>query len=257
MRWLRQIVVVFAALVAAAMPWLKAQTTPVTGPNVAFMRSLPAKSDLASFPDRHHFSPNRVPLFPFGLFSGSLFPDNAFPADSSAASQSPLNLIEALSALSKNQASPPPPASSQPLLIELQGDRYVRINSGETAGGMENYQGSNRNAASMIPPKTHALGGSASPGNQFAKSRTVANQQAQVELPPAVLIFRDGHNEEVRDYTIVDGILYARGDYYTDGYWNRKVQLTALNLPETLKFNEARGVHFVLPNAPNEVVTRP
>jgi hypothetical protein len=109
----------------------------------------------------------------------------------------------------------------------------------------------------MIPPNSSALASSASPGNQFAKSRGTVIPRTQVELPPAVLVFRDGHKEEVRDYTIVDGILYARGDYYTDGYWNKKVQLTTLNLPETLKSNEERGLHFVLPNAPNEVVTRP
>ena len=42
------------------------------------------------------------------------------------------------------------------------------------------------------------------------------------DLPPALLVFRDGHTEEVRDYTIADGILYARGDFYTDGYWAGK-----------------------------------
>jgi hypothetical protein len=255
MRWLQQIVV--GSVLIAVMPSLKAQTSPANTPNAAVMRSLPVKSGFGELPGQRHFSPNRLPLFPFGLFSGSLFPDNPFPAgDSSAASQSPLNLMEALSALGKNQAAPPPPAS-QPLLIELQGDRYVRINTGETSEGMEAYQRSTRTGASMIPPKSRTLASSTSPGNQFAKSRGAVIPRAQVELPPAVLIFRDGHKEEVRDYTIVDGILYARGDYYTDGYWNKKVQLTTLNLPETMKLNEARGLHFVLPNAPNEVVTRP
>jgi hypothetical protein len=76
-------------------------------------------------------------------------------------------------------------------------------------------------------------------------------------LPPATLIFRDGHSEEVRDYTIADGILYARGDYYSDGYWNKKIGLTALNIPETLQANATRNVKFVLPSSPNEVITRP
>jgi hypothetical protein len=85
---------------------------------------------------------------------------------------------------------------------------------------------------------------------------TAASSPAQ-NLPSAVLIFRDGHSEEVRDYTIADGILYARGDYYTDGYWSKKIDLAALNVPETLQANANRSVKFVLPSSPNEVITRP
>src|SRR5208282_475748 len=77
------------------------------------------------------------------------------------------------------------------------------------------------------------------------------------DLPPALLIFRDGHNEEVHDYAIADGILYARGDYYTDGYWTKKIELTSLNVPQTLEANAQRNVKFILPKSPNEVITRP
>ena len=78
-----------------------------------------------------------------------------------------------------------------------------------------------------------------------------------VPLPAAVLVFRDGHSEEVRDYTIAAGILYARGDYYTDGYWNKKIDLAGLNVPGTLEANAARSINFILPKSPNEVITRP
>lgn len=77
------------------------------------------------------------------------------------------------------------------------------------------------------------------------------------ELPAAILIFRDGHSEEVHDYTIADGSLYARGDYYTDGYWNKKIDLSALNLTATIQTNSTRNVKFVVPSSPNEVITRP
>jgi hypothetical protein len=76
-------------------------------------------------------------------------------------------------------------------------------------------------------------------------------------LPPALLIFRDGHSEEVRDYAIADGILYARGDYYADGYWNKKIAISTLNLPQTFQANTSRNVKFVLPTSANEVITRP
>jgi len=152
--------------------------------------------------------------------------------------------MEALSALGKTSEAPPPPAS-QPLLIELQGDRYVRLSSGDVADNPHDDREPIRVIASASPTKTHSA------------TSVAAHPLAKRELPPAVLIFHDGHSEELRDYTIVSGVIYARGDYYTDGYWNKKIELTTLNLPETLKSNEARGVHFILPNAPNEVVTRP
>jgi hypothetical protein len=71
------------------------------------------------------------------------------------------------------------------------------------------------------------------------------------------LVFRDGHKEEVRDYSIADGVLYARGDFYTDGYWNKNISLSSLDVAQTLQANAERGVKFVLPSAPNEVITRP
>ena len=77
------------------------------------------------------------------------------------------------------------------------------------------------------------------------------------DLPPAVLVFRDGHGEEVHDYTIADGFLYARGDFYSDGYWNKKIDLSTLDLSQTLQTNSTRSVKFILPSSPNEVITRP
>jgi hypothetical protein len=188
--------------------------------------------------------PRGLPLLPFGLFSDSLFSDAATDQPAASPSSAP-NLIDVLSALGK--PSQPPPLASQPLLIELQGDRYVRINSAE--GQSENRTESHE-PVTVVAESTPASAHHATPAAIHAPP--IAR-----ELAPAVLVFRDGHTEEVRDYSIVGGTMYARGDYYTDGYWNKKIELAALNLPVTLKSNEARGVHFILPNAPNEVVTRP
>ena len=121
-----------------------------------------------------------------------------------------------------NQAAP-----SQPLMIELQNGRYVRVSTATGDG-----------EAQELTPVTTAA-------------------PAAPNLPSVVLVFRDGHNEEVRDYTIADGILYAPGDFYVDGYWNKKIALSTLNLPQTLQANTARNVKFVLPSSPNEVITRP
>jgi hypothetical protein len=126
--------------------------------------------------------------------------------------------------------------SSQPLMIELQNGRYVHVTG-------------------------PAIDGEALPlasASQDAKSdaQRMVSSRAQ-DLAPALLVFRDGHNMEVRDYTIADGTLYARGDFYVDGYWSKKIEISSLNVPQTLEANAQRGVKFVLPSSPNEVVTRP
>ena len=128
----------------------------------------------------------------------------------------------------------PPPA--QPLLIELQGGQYIRVRSEEPA------------AAEMIDHES---------GPALKPVRLPTTAIPGQDLVPVVLVFRDGHREEVSAYTIVDSILYAQGNYYTDGSWNKRIDLSSLNLPETIEASRSRGVRFRLPTAPNEVVTRP
>jgi hypothetical protein len=125
----------------------------------------------------------------------------------------------------------------EPLLIEWQGDRYVRINADRTA--RQGYA-----PADYVEAKP--------PSRTGVKKTAAANT-----LAPAALVFRDGHQEEIRDYTIADGIIYARGDYWIDGYWNKKIQLSVLDLPATMKASQEHGVTFVLPASPNEVIVRP
>jgi hypothetical protein len=155
------------------------------------------------------------------------------------ASQPPVILLQmarpAESAAHQDIAESGPSPAAQPLMIELQNGHYVRVSSNAIDGEAQ--------------PLSFA-----STSNSASKSPTLSPQQ---NLPPAVLIFHDGHTEEVRDYTIADGTLYAHGDYYTDGYWNKKIFLSALNIAETLQANTTRNVKFVLPSSPNEVITRP
>jgi hypothetical protein len=46
-------------------------------------------------------------------------------------------------------------------------------------------------------------------------------------------------------------------NYWETGTWANRVQLTSLDLPATLRENQARGSRFVLPAGPNEVAVRP
>lgn len=112
-----------------------------------------------------------------------------------------------------------------PLLIELQGDRFVRLTDNQATQPL---------AAPVAP-----------------------SGQQQPELPPAVLVFRDGHSQEVSSYAIIGPTLYASGSYWTNGYWTQKILLDDLDLSATSRANRDRGVNFVLPSAPDQVVTRP
>ena len=190
-------------------------------------------------------------------------------------SQAPPFLLEASRAFSgpggfsgRPDNNPEPP-SSQPLLIELQGDRYVRVTSAAIDGEALPLNAASNNihgnsAQPSKPPVSHLrkplaqrsanrAGLGLGPGPMIGATAAPAVR----ELPAAILIFRDGHSEEVHDYTIADGSLYARGDYYTDGYWNKKIDLSALNLSATIQTNSTRNVRFVIPSSPNEVITRP
>jgi hypothetical protein len=138
-------------------------------------------------------------------------------------------------------------STTEPLMIELQSGRYVRVST--TAIDGEAHE------LSSAPAPARAESGQAR--SQQVSAAPSAPASTPRNLPPAVLVFRDGHSEEVRDYTIADGVIYARGDFYVDGYWNKKIDIATLNVAETLQANESRGAKFVLPSAPNEVVTRP
>ncbi len=189
----------------------------------------------------HRGGHQRAFFYPLAFFD-PFYSDYLSSTGYSVASQPPVVIIQAPPAAAPAQNRFPSPA--QPLMIELQGDRYVRV-SGPEAWGAE-----------MIQPEE---GGQmqATPSEQRRPSSAAVPATAARDLAPTVLIFRDGHREEASDYTIADGILYASADRYTTGSWNRKIELSSLNLPETVETNRSRGVRFQLPTSPNEVIVRP
>ncbi len=121
---------------------------------------------------------------------------------------------------------------AQPLMIERQGDRFVRLGGDDAA--------KKRSAPENYVEKTHP-----------------SSESAIVEIPPVTLIYRDGHREEVQSYTISGGTLYADGNYWRSGYWTKQIQLSALDLSATIATNQEHGVPFRVPSAPNEVIARP
>lgn len=77
------------------------------------------------------------------------------------------------------------------------------------------------------------------------------------EIPPTILVYRDGHMEELTSYSIIGTSIYTKSDYWTNGAWRRTIQIADLDIPATLKQNQDRGVKFELPSGPNEVIIRP
>ena len=85
-------------------------------------------------------------------------------------------------------------------------------------------------------------------GDHSVNESRSAPRQAQApaapaaEQDPTVLVFRDGHKQEVRNYAIVGQMLW---DFSAKG--THKIPLADLDLDTTRKLNDERGVDFVLP----------
>jgi len=66
--------------------------------------------------------------------------------------------------------------------------------------------------------------------------------QPVVDQPQTVLVFKDGHQQEIANYAIVGATLYDLSDGRA-----KKVGLAELDLTATVKQNDERGVDFRLP----------
>jgi|HubBroStandDraft_6_1064221.scaffolds.fasta_scaffold00025_84 hypothetical protein len=252
----RRSLVALFALLTALIPWAEAQRTAAhaVAPRPAVSRFHSPTGTLASrqnaYPSRFLRSSPYTSL-PFPFYGDSFNPDDIYSTGYPVASQPPVFLLQAARAMTNSTDYLAPAErrhqpSPQPLVIELQNGRYVRIHSTPANGEVlpSNLRSNDARPAKSTPSRSNS-------------APAIAPAPPAHDLPPAVLVFRDGHSEEVRDYTIADGILYARGNYYTNGYWNKKIELSTLNVAQTLQANTTRNVKFVLPASPNEVITRP
>jgi hypothetical protein len=151
--------------------------------------------------------------------------------------------------LAEQPAQPASPGSGanpvESLVLELQGDHWVRI----TNYGQSQTDGQSGQQESERAPNLPSVPSAATP-------RRIQAAEPPSKLPPAVLVFRDGHKEEIVKYLIKDATIYASEDYWSSGSWTRKVQILELDVPATLKLNQERGAKFSLPSGPNEVMFR-
>lgn len=128
-----------------------------------------------------------------------------------------------------------------PILIERQGDQWVQVTGYPQST-------SHMQLASPKAAESTQLPACMPGGSEVAEPPR--------ELPPAVLVFRDGHKEEIKSYTIIGNTLYTSANYWKDGFWTRRIAIVNLNVPATLKVNQERGSEFNLPSGPQEVMIR-
>ncbi|MBZ5511973.1 MAG: hypothetical protein LAN70_12485 [Acidobacteriia bacterium] len=82
--------------------------------------------------------------------------------------------------------------------------------------------------------------------SHYANPPTVADDQSPAdarEQIPVVLVYLDGHEQEVKNYAIVGPTLYDLGAFVA-----HKIPLAELNLKATIKANDDRGVEFSVPS---------
>jgi len=210
------------ALLLAAPATLVAQ-------RMGFAPHFHGRSGFHREPFRQFASPG-AGYYPLGLFDPSYadYLDAGYPV----ASQPPVIVVPQPQAAS---APEPPAAATQPLMIELQGDRYVQVSGDQPPGAQR------MDSQSEFPSSLHSA----------------PSSRAKIQSSTVILVFRDGHRQEVSAYTIADGVLYAASDYAATGEWTQAIELASLNVPETVATNSSRGLRFQLPAAPNEVMVGP
>lgn len=165
-----------------------------------------------------------------GFFYPGLFPDYYEPVETE---EPP---VEQQVVVQQPAAEPAPAKPIEPLVLEERDGQWVRVATG-----------------------THVPLGESSGANsaQAAHARPgAAATQTEAPLPAAVLVFRDGHREKVSKYMIEGKTLYLSADYWSTGSWSRKIPLSELDIPGSLRANAERGAEFKLPRGPNEVVVR-
>lgn len=139
--------------------------------------------------------------------------------------------------------APTPASAASPveaLVLEEQNGEWVRVPTGSEM-------------AISAPVKPSAVPTAAS---GLATATQTPAAPVAAHLPPAVIVFRDGHREELGKYMIQGDSLYTNSDYWKSGSWTRRIPLKQLDIPASLKLNQSLGTKFNLPSAPSEVMVR-
>lgn len=168
--------------------------------------------------------PFRRGVYPYGpyWFPGYYADDFGLGYDSYEPPPPAQTVPQAAPPVSQQKQEPPP----SPVLLELHGNQWVKVSSFTAEAPQLSNVGTRPEAAAK-------------------------------EMPPAILVFRDGHSEELTSYSIIGPVIYTKADYWNTGRWTREIQIASIDVPATIKQNRERGVNFELPSSPDEVMIRP
>ncbi|MGA2978822.1 MAG: hypothetical protein ABSD76_04465 [Terriglobales bacterium] len=232
------------ALLAAAVsvPFATAQMRGGMGRSISSVAHAGFARGIGRHGGTHRFAPGVFPESPFLYSNYDLYYD---PNESYAVEDAPPPQIVLMQRASADDS--PRKTKSAPLVIEWHGDRYVRF--GGTRDADEGATSAHPDYAEL--PMTMTKPSLSAKRSPTQKERT---ELPAAQLPPAVLVYPDGHREEISDYAIADGVIYAHGNYWQDGYWTKRIPLSAIDAFATLEANQQRGIRFMLPSAPNVVI---
>ncbi len=74
-----------------------------------------------------------------------------------------------------------------------------------------------------------------------APNRPASSKEAEPSPEPTVLVFRDGHKQEVENYAIMGSTLFVLSGR------RARIPIAELDVPETIRQNESRGLEFSIP----------
>jgi hypothetical protein len=94
-------------------------------------------------------------------------------------------------------------------------------------------------AQAYRPPADNTQAEAATPPTALQERPSPAREAKPIE--PTVLVFRDGHKQEVTNYAIMGQTVYVLGDR------TQKISLADLDVPATVKANDDRGMEFKVP----------
>ena len=124
---------------------------------------------------------------------------------------------------------------------QYQGGPTIFDRRGPGTRAQNDYQAENRKSAVSRPPAPTP------PAQEEPATVAMKTPEPAIALQPAtILIFKDGHRQEVGNYAIVGSYLYD----LTPGH-RMKVTLSDLDLDATQKANDDQGIDFKLPELPN------
>jgi hypothetical protein len=127
------------------------------------------------------------------------------------------------------------------------------VETGLAVTSEDEYRGGptifDRRGSGELHPNDYAREQAAQPASGSTAAalpeQTAREASPEPAQPPTILIFKDGHKEEVTNYAIVGNRLFD----LSPGHY-QKIAIADIDIPATQKANEDEGIEFKLPTLP-------